>query len=211
MLQKGISLFKKIPDNLHKYRIYVIILLIIYSSIGIKYLSLTVLLILNHILMRAFVAVVVAFLAYKDPVLAVILTLSYVLTLRELKLRFLNTVNNEIVNFSITLTNMLNNIKNSLGYKTPLPNTEDNIETKKVFKYNIKDNDNKIVYGKSHLEHIPFEPQHPSSRTLSENIQLGDPEWRQLTAIQTNNVDGVNSANLSLVGGFDKDTTFCKF
>lgn len=144
---------------------------------------------------RIIVALIVAYLAHISPILSIAVTITYVIALREAKIRF-DENNSEIVKTDIEKDPRKDSVKSTAQdiddvirhYGTSVFNVFDMgnqnkiSNHKKTVKDNVKDASNKIN------NKAPEDLDHPANKTLTDNIQLEKPEFRQLDVVQTNDV-----------------------
>lgn len=183
------SQLTKCIDFTVKYETHILVVLILFVVGGLQFLGDTILKSLNHIAFKFVIAGAVAVLAYKTPLLAVFLTVSYMLIIKEYK----NSLTNSRKPLYSVVGDILSEKVNGSGMTATA-----NIRPE----YNVQPNDNKDVMMDWGFENIPYEPQHPSSRTLTDNIQMGNAEWRQMDDIQNNSL---------IPGGIDADDKYCSF
>ena len=146
---------------------------------------------------RIIVALIVAYLAHISPMLSIAVTITYVIALREARIRS-DENNSEIVKTNIEKDPRKDSVKSTAqdiddvvrhygttildvfgmgNKKTIKDNVEDNV------KDNVKDASNEIN------NKAPEDLGHPADKTLTDNIQLESPEFRQLDVVQTNDVE----------------------
>ena len=135
---------------------------------------------------RVLVAIVVAYFAYVSPILAISLTITYIITLKELSNRD---------NKSLSYTGKLyqtDSVKDTArdidavvaGYAGKIQSAPGKIQNKLDMNAKL-DITNKLV-----LNVMPEDIGHPSDKTLTDNIQLGKTEWRNLPGVQNNGSGG---------------------
>lgn len=153
----------------------------------IKYISSDIIMFYNTFEMRIIVAVVVAYVAYIDPVLAMLIVVVYLVGLQESKNRVVfdnnsdnvsNNIPNNVINSVVedNVNNSNNNVVNNVA-ENVVANTVEDIANNSVVNVDENSVENNLV--------------NPADLTITDNIQLGNPSNRNLDNIQ-NNITGVD-------------------
>ena len=147
---------------------------------------------------RIIVALIVAYLAHISPMLSIAVTITYVIALREARIRS-NGNNIEIVKTNIEKDPRKDSVKSTaqdiddvvkhygnsilgvfgMGNKKAVKDDVKD-DVKDSVKDDVKDASNEIN------NKAPEDLGHPADKTLTDNIQLESPEFRQLDVVQTN-------------------------
>lgn len=193
---------------------YSLLALLIVQLIFVSHTPNKVLEVYSSLEMRIVMAVLVAYLAYAVPLLAIVLTVMYVVVLRQQQLN-----GGEIEQVKQV------NIKTSDPRKDSVKDTVADVESvvsqyMSHAKNTIKDVKYKLekVYQeeKSKENSIPPEERnHPADKTLTDSIQLESDEYRQLDIAQTNSInskgepmtafkDSLDAQGINYIRGFDK-------
>ena len=146
---------------------------------------------------RIIVALIVAYLAHISPMLSIAVTITYVIALREARIRS-DGNNSEIVKTNIEKDPRKDSVKSTAQdiddvvrhYGTSIFGVFD-MGNKKDVKDDVKDNvkDNVKDASNNINNKAPEDLGHPADKTLTDNIQLESPEFRQLDVVQTNDVE----------------------
>jgi hypothetical protein len=197
-----INLKKKLNQDNVKYTIIAVLFLHI---VFVNKTSKRLLEIYSSLEFRVTMSVIVAYLAFVSPLIAIVLTITYVIILRQKE--FSENVDSP----------SNNNTKNNIYPKDGIKDTIDDIDSV-IFNY--------INYGKDMIfrnkkeESVPKsvapeERNHPADKTLTDSIQLESNEYRQLDIAQTNSVnskdepmsafkDSLDAQGSNYISGFDK-------
>lgn len=142
---------------------------------------------------RIIVALIVAYLAHISPMLSIAVTITYVIALREARIRS-DENNSEIVKTNIEKDPRKDSVKSTAQdiddvvrhYGTSIFSVF-GMGNKKTMKDNVKDN---VKDASNNINNkAPEDLGHPADKTLTDNIQLESPEFRQLDVVQTNDVE----------------------
>ena len=142
---------------------------------------------------RIIVALIIAYLAHISPILAIAVTITYVIALREARIRS-DENNSEIVKTNIEKDPRKDSVKSTAQdiddvvrhYGTSIFGVF-GMGNKKTVKDNVKDN---VKDASNNINNkAPEDLGHPADKTLTDNIQLESPEFRQLDVVQTNDVE----------------------
>ena len=142
---------------------------------------------------RIIVALIIAYLAHISPILAIAITITYVIALREARIRS-DENNSEIVKTNIEKDPRKDSVKSTAQdiddvvrhYGTSIFGVF-GMGNKKTVKDNVKDN---VKDASNNINNkAPEDLGHPADKTLTDNIQLESPEFRQLDVVQTNDVE----------------------
>ena len=146
---------------------------------------------------RIIVALIVAYLAHISPMLSIAVTITYVIALREARIRS-DENNSEIVKTNIEKDPRKDSVKSTAQdiddvvrhYGTSIFGVF-GMGNKKDVKDDVKDNvkDNVKDASNNINNKAPEDLGHPADKTLTDNIQLESPEFRQLDVVQTNDVE----------------------
>jgi len=135
---------------------------------------------------RVLVAIVVAYFAYVSPILAISLTITYIITLKELSNR-----DNKPLSYTGKLyqTDSVKDTARDInavvtGYAGIIQSAPGKIQNK------IDMNAKLDIKYKLDMNVMPEDKEHPADKTLTDNIQLGKTEWRNLPGIQNNGSGG---------------------
>lgn len=190
--------------------------LLVVKALSVRYLPTELLSVYQTLAARVVVALLVVYLVSIDPILAVLVTVVFVLCLRE-----------------------ANNRSASALEATAQADVKDNVDSEDVSELapvvvadatnevppmvepeTVEDGDAPVVEPEVVLADLPLEGEHPVDKTLTENISLGSPEFRQLDAVQSNNVTGtdpdepvksfketLDAQGLSLVQGYNPNAS----
>ena len=120
---------------------------------------------------RVVVAVLVAYLVYIDPILAVLVTVVFVISVHE-------SNNRRVANGGSVQS--VESLESSHANNARVNNEV------------LEDEYAKVLDVVSTDESLPFEGENPVDKTLSENISLEDPSYRQLDVVQSNNITGTD-------------------
>ena len=145
---------------------------------------------------RIIVALIVAYLAHISPMLSIAVTITYVIALREARIRS-DENNSEILKTNIEKDPRKDSVKSTAQdiddvvrhYGTSFFGVF-GMGNKKDVKDDVKDNvkDNVKDASNNINNKAPEDLGHPADKTLTDNIQLESPEFRQLDVVQTNDV-----------------------
>jgi hypothetical protein len=198
---------------------YSLLALLIVQVIFVRHTPNKVLEVYSSLEMRIVMAILVAYLAYAVPLLAIVLTVMYVVVLRQYQLK----------GGEVEQVKQIKQINTKTGdpRKDGVKDTVADIESV-VSQYighaknTIKDVKDKLekVYQeeKSKKNSIPPEERnHPADKTLTDSIQLESDEYRQLNIAQTNSInskeepmtafkDSLDAQGINYIRGFDKKT-----
>lgn len=144
-------------------------ILLLVNTLLIKQFSNNIIALYKHLATRIIVAILVAILAYIDPVAAVLLAVTFVIGYQEANSR---------VNVP---SSVLNNVINSSNNNDVMQNNDMDVNVTMPIGKNVIDDE-----------------VHPAHNSLTENIQLGEPDVRMMDEIQRNKV-------VADVGGVDPD------
>ena len=142
---------------------------------------------------RIIVALIIAYLAHISPILAIAITITYVIALREARIRS-DENSSEIVKTYIEKDPRKDSVKSTAQdiddvvrhYGTSILGVF-GMGNKKTMKDNVKDN---VKDASNNINNKALEDLgHPADKTLTDNIQLESPEFRQLDVVQTNDVE----------------------
>jgi len=192
---------------------YSLLALLIVQVIFVSHTPKNVLEVYSSLEMRIIMAILVAYLAYAVPLLAIVLTVMYVVVLRQHQLKGgaveqveqVNTktgdprkdgVKDTVADVESVVAQYMSHAKNTIS------DVKDKIE--KVYKEE-----------KSKEQSAPEERNHPADKTLTDSIQLESNEYRQLDIAQTNSVnskdepmsafkDSLDAQGSNYISGFDK-------
>jgi len=145
--------------------------LLVVNALMVKSMPTDLLNVYQHLYTRVAVAALVAYLVYVDPILAVLVTVVYVISIRESQNRRVASV----VPVDSADTTVSANNGNGLHANSDLLDV--NITR---------------VLEEMNDEALPSEGENPVDQTLTENISLEDPSYRQLDVVQTNNITGTD-------------------
>ena len=206
----GLEKFNKVlqKDNVK----YTVVGLIALHILLLSYIPTNIIHLYTDIEGRIVVAIIVAYLAYVSPVIAIALTIAYMVVLRENDIRNNNKLfgvqNADIVNYKNN-QDSLQATMNDVNKVVSQYAGQAKGSVQSVFDNTTKPENNDMT--------PPESMGHPADKTLTDNIQLESPEFRQLEAIQQNNLEtgnGVMSAfgtvldaqGSTFVRGFDAKT-----
>ena len=203
-------MFKNFKKTLNQDNVkYTIIAVLFLHVVFVNKTSKRLLEIYSSLEFRVAMSVIVAYLAYISPLIAIVLTITYVIILRQTQ--FGDDVGSP----------SNNNTKTNIYPKDGIKDTIDDIDSV-IFSY--------INYGKDMIfqnkkeEYVvqsvvqsiaPEERNHPADKTLTDSIQLESNEYRQLDIAQTNSVnskdepmsafkDSLDAQGSNYISGFDK-------
>jgi len=141
---------------------------------------------------RVLVAIVVAYFAYVSPILAISLTITYIITLKELSNR-----DNKPLSYTGKLyqTDSVKDTARDIdavvaGYAGKFYSLPGEIQNIVDMKNKIDMNAKLDIKYKLDMNVMPEDKEHPADKTLTDNIQLGKTEWRNLPGIQNNGSGG---------------------
>ena len=219
MLKLNLNLIKKNRDVI--IRVCLVLMMVFVNLLPIELLELA-----HSLIGRIMTGILVAYLAYNDPLTSLLLSGFYVFSYHSLNRRIVGDDTNIITNVASEVVDKVvselkdddeKNIIDKVVSELKDVNVESVEEETVVEKDMVEDKhfqgyNNEIVYENSHLTDVPFETQHPSSKTLTDNIQLGNSEHRQLDVIQNNTLDAMANEDDMLVKGYDKlNNNVCKW
>lgn len=203
MLKLNLNLIKKNRDVI--IRVCLVLMMVFVNLLPIELLELA-----HSLIGRIMTGILVAYLAYNDPLTSLLLSGFYVFSYHSLNRRIVGDDTNIITNVASEVVDKVVSELKDVNVESVEEETvveKDMVEDKHFQGYN-----NEIVYENSHLTDVPFETQHPSSKTLTDNIQLGNSEHRQLDVIQNNTLDAMANEDDMLVKGYDKlNNNVCKW
>lgn len=203
MLKLNLNLIKKNRDVI--IRVCLVLMMVFVNLLPIELLELA-----HSLIGRIMTGILVAYLAYNDPLTSLLLSGFYVFSYHSLNRRIVGDDTNIITNVASEVVDKVVSELKDVNVESVEEETvveKDMVEDKYFQGYN-----NEIVYENSHLTDVPFETQHPSSKTLTDNIQLGNSEHRQLDVIQNNTLDAMANEDDMLVKGYDKlNNNVCKW
>lgn len=129
---------------------------------------------------RVLVAIVVAYFAYVSPILAISLTITYIIALKELSNR-----DNKPVTYTGKLYQTDSVKDTARDIDAVVADYASKFHSLPIEIQNIVDMKNKVD-----MNVMPEDKEHPADKTLTDNIQLGKTEWRNLPGIQNNSFGG---------------------
>lgn len=196
---------------------YSLLALLIVQVIFVSHTPKNVLEVYSSLEMRIIMAILVAYLAYAVPLLAIVLTVMYVVVLRQHQLKGGAVEQVEQVNTKTGDTRK-DGVKDTVAdvesvvaqYMSHAKNTISDVKDKieKVYKEEKSKEQSKE-------QSAPEERNHPADKTLTDSIQLESNEYRQLDIAQTNSVnskdepmsafkDSLDAQGSNYISGFDK-------
>jgi hypothetical protein len=199
------SFFENASQTLKQQNVkYSILCLFVVHIILIKRIPKSILDLYVSIEGRIIAALLVAYLAHAVPFLAIALTVTYIVTLQESRKRI--GINESIVKVNIEKDPRKDSVKSTASdIDSVISHYAGKAES------TIKDVVNTITAEEETNEaaindnRVPEDMGHPADKTLTDNIQLEHPQFRDLDAVQTNEVSNEVEVRTEVMSAFGKD------